>query len=37
MTEIIALAMNPSIDISASVDRVMPFHKLRCSAAQLQI
>lgn len=34
MTDIIALCMNPSIDISTSVDRVMPIRKLRCTAAK---
>ena len=34
MTDIVALSMNPSIDISTSVERVMPIRKLRCSAAQ---
>ena len=34
MTDIIALCMNPSIDISTSVDGVMPIRKLRCTAAK---
>ena len=34
MTDIVALSTNPSIDISTSVDRVMPIRKLRCTAAQ---
>jgi 6-phosphofructokinase 2 len=34
MTDIIALCMNPSIDISTSVDRVTPVRKLRCAAAK---
>jgi 6-phosphofructokinase 2 len=34
MTDIVALCMNPSIDISTSVDRVMPLRKLRCAAAK---
>lgn len=34
MTDIVALSMNPSIDISMSVERVMPIRKLRCTAAQ---
>jgi 6-phosphofructokinase 2 len=32
MKDIVALAMNPSIDVSTSVKRVVPTHKLRCSA-----
>jgi len=28
------LTMNPAIDISTSVDRVTPIHKLRCASAQ---
>jgi 6-phosphofructokinase 2 len=32
MGDIVALAMNPSIDVSTSVKRVVPIHKLRCSA-----
>ena len=34
MTDIITLTINPSIDISTSIDRVMPVRKLRCSAAR---
>ena len=34
MTDIVALSMNPSIDISTSVERVIPIRKLRCTAAQ---
>ena len=34
MTDIVTLTINPSIDISTSIDRVMPVRKLRCSAAQ---
>jgi 6-phosphofructokinase 2 len=34
MTDIVALCMNPSIDISTSVDRVMPIRKLRCAASR---
>lgn len=34
MTDIVALCMNPSIDISTSVDRVMPLRKLRCAATK---
>jgi 6-phosphofructokinase 2 len=32
MTSIVALALNPSIDISTSVDEVLPGRKLRCHA-----
>ena len=35
MTDIVALTLNPSIDISTSVDRVEPARKLRCSAPRL--
>lgn len=34
MEAVVALSMNPSIDISTSVDRIMPIRKLRCSAAR---
>ena len=34
MTDIVAICMNPSIDISTSVERVMPIRKLRCTAAK---
>ena len=34
MTDIVALCLNPSIDISTSVDHVMPIRKLRCAAAR---
>ena len=34
MTDIVTLTINPSIDISTSIDRVVPVRKLRCSAAQ---
>ncbi len=34
MVEIVTLTMNPSIDLSVSVERVVPFHKLRCAAAR---
>lgn len=30
MTDIVTLTMNPSIDVSVSVERLAPFHKLRC-------
>ncbi len=34
MTDMVTLCMNPSIDISTSVERVMPIRKLRCTAAK---
>jgi 6-phosphofructokinase 2 len=34
MTDIVTLTINPAVDISTSVGRVRPVHKLRCSAAQ---
>jgi len=34
MAEIVTLTMNPSIDLSVSVERVAPFQKLRCTAAR---
>ncbi|MFH1340590.1 MAG: 1-phosphofructokinase family hexose kinase [Pseudomonadota bacterium] len=34
MKDIVALSMNPAIDISTSVRQVMPFSKLRCAAVQ---
>lgn len=34
MAEIVTLTMNPSIDISVSIERVAPFQKLRCAAAR---
>ena len=34
MTDIVALCMNPSIDISTSVENVRPIRKLRCTAAK---
>lgn len=33
MQSIITLTMNPAIDLSTSVERVVPTHKLRCAAA----
>jgi len=30
MADVVTLTMNPSIDLSVSVERVAPFHKLRC-------
>jgi 6-phosphofructokinase 2 len=32
MTQIVAVTLNPSIDISTSVDRLAPLRKLRCAA-----
>ena len=34
MTDIVTLTMNPAVDISTSVGRVKPIHKLRCAAAR---
>jgi 6-phosphofructokinase 2 len=34
MTSIITLTINPSIDVSASVERVVPIHKLRCATVR---
>lgn len=34
MTDIIALSMNPSIDMSTSVDKIMPTRKMRCTVAK---
>ena len=34
MADVVTLTMNPSIDLSVSVERVMPFHKLRCAAGR---
>src|SRR5271165_4184336 len=31
MADIVTLTINPSIDLSVSVERVEPFHKLRCA------
>ena len=36
MTQIVTLTMNPALDISTSVDTVVPTHKLRCSEEQTQ-
>jgi 6-phosphofructokinase 2 len=35
MTDIVALTLNPSIDISTSVDRVEPTRKLRCAPPRM--
>jgi 6-phosphofructokinase 2 len=34
MTAIVTLTPNPSLDLSTTVDKVMPTHKLRCTAAR---
>ena len=34
MTDIVTLTINPSVDVSTSVGKVVPVRKLRCSAAQ---
>jgi 6-phosphofructokinase 2 len=34
MSRILTFTPNPAIDISTSVERIMPIHKLRCAAAQ---
>ena len=34
MTSIITLTINPSIDVSASVECVAPIHKLRCATVR---
>jgi 6-phosphofructokinase 2 len=31
MAHVVTLTMNPSIDLSVSLERVLPFHKLRCA------
>jgi 6-phosphofructokinase 2 len=36
MTQIVTLTMNPALDISTSVDKVIPTHKLRCSEEKTQ-
>lgn len=36
MTQIVTLTMNPALDISTSVDKVVPTHKLRCSQEKVQ-
>ena len=36
MTQIVTLTMNPALDISTDVDRVVPTHKLRCSEEKIQ-
>jgi len=32
MADIVTFTVNPSVDVSTSVERVVPFHKLRCTA-----
>ena len=32
MQDLVTLTLNPAVDVSVSVDTVMPVHKLRCSA-----
>jgi 6-phosphofructokinase 2 len=34
MADIVTLTINPSIDVATSVERVLPFHKLRCTGAR---
>ena len=34
MADVVTLTINPAIDLSVSVERVVPLHKLRCSAAR---
>ena len=34
MTDVLTLTMNPSIDLSVSVERIAAFHKMRCSTAR---
>jgi 6-phosphofructokinase 2 len=34
MSRIVTITPNPAIDVSTSVERMMPTHKLRCSAAR---
>ena len=33
MTHILTLTMNPALDVSTSIDKVLPTHKLRCATA----
>ena len=32
MDDVVTLTMNPALDIATSTDRVLPTHKLRCTA-----
>jgi 6-phosphofructokinase 2 len=34
MADIVTLTINPTIDVSTSVEQLVPLHKLRCSAAR---
>jgi 6-phosphofructokinase 2 len=34
MADVVTLTFNPSIDIATSVERMLPFNKLRCSGAR---
>lgn len=34
MPEILTVTMNPALDVSTSIDRVSPTHKMRCQPAQ---
>lgn len=34
MADVVTLTMNPSVDLSVSVERVTPFHKLRCGVSR---
>ena len=34
MADVVTLTMNPAIDAWVAVERVLPFHKLRCSDAR---
>ena len=34
MARILTLTLNPTIDVSTSVDRIAPVHKLRCGPAR---
>lgn len=36
MTQIVTLTMNPALDLSTSVDKVVPTHKLRCREEKTQ-
>jgi len=33
MAEFVTVTLNPAIDVSATVERIAPFHKLRCTSA----
>ena len=34
MIDILTVTLNPAVDISTAVDRIVDTHKLRCNAAQ---